>query len=596
MTLPAARQFASLVDLVQAQAALYADEVLYRFLPDGETETATLTYGQFAARSRAVAAQLQQHLVPQDRVLIVMPYVAGSEFVAGFFGCLLAQAIAVSCNPPRHQKSISDILWRVKDAQAKAILMTAELRDNVRSQLLKNPDLQGALDGVHWIAVDEIPSEMAQSWREVSCDRETLAYFQYSSGTTGNPKAVMLTHGNVLHNSEIIFQSFGHKSGERGVIWMPLFHDMGLVGGVIQPLYAGLSVSILSPIALIQKPHCWLQTISRNRATTSGGPNFAYDLACQSAIANPPQDLDLSSWEVAFTGAEPIRPETLARFTEIFTPYGFKREAFYPCYGMAETTLLITGGQRSKRPILLDVDAARLAQNEAIETDNPDKVQTIVGCGHTWLEDEVIVVNPDTLTICPDGRVGEIWFRGPGLGVGYWQRPEETEKTFQAYVGDEGPYLRTGDLGFRQGSEIYITGRLKDLMIFLGRNHYPQYIESTVENCHQSLRVNGTAAFAIEAAGDERLIIVQEVERTAIRKLEPEEIIRAIRQSVGAEHIIEVFAIALIKPGALPRTSSGKVQRRKCRQMYLAGDIEPLFSWQLDPNAGSAIMDLLRQQ
>jgi acyl-CoA synthetase (AMP-forming)/AMP-acid ligase II len=372
--------------------------------------------------------------------------------------------------------------------------------------------------------------------------------------------------------------------------WLPVFHDMGLIGNVLQPLYLGVPCVLMSPVDFLQKPMRWLQAISHYKATTSGGPNFAYDLCIRKATPEELENLDLSSWEVAFTGAEPIRAETLEKFTSTFASCGFHKQAFYPCYGMAETTLIVSGGEKTALPITCDLEPTALEQNRVVKVkDSTSDARTIVGCGQSPTEQKVVIVNPESLTLCLPNQIGEIWVAGASVAQGYWNNPEQTEKTFHAYLADtkEGPFLRTGDLGFLQDGELFITGRLKDVIIIRGQNHYPQDIELTVENSHPSLRLGCGAAFAIDFKGSERLVIVHEVERSYLRKLNVQEVVDTIRQAVVAQHGLQVFATSLIKPGSIPKTSSGKIRRHygldSSAAVGLTGDLEDWLETEIDP-------------
>jgi acyl-CoA synthetase (AMP-forming)/AMP-acid ligase II len=365
---------------------------------------------------------------------------------------------------------------------------------------------------------------------------------------------------------------------------------MGLIGGVVQPLYGSFPVTLMSPVALVQKPFRWLEAISEYQATTSGGPNFAYDLVCRTATPEKLEQLDLSSWDVAFSGAEPVRWDTLKRFAEIFGPCGFKPEAFYPCYGMAETTLFISGGHKHQTPNILWVDPVALEHNQVIQTqetslaNNPQsrKTRSLVSCGFPWLADEVMIVDPQELTPRDADQVGEILVSGKGVGLGYWDKPEDTETTFRVYVEGRGPYLRTGDLGFLQDGELYITGRIKDMMILWGRNRYPQEIEATLDTCHPAIRAGHSAAFSVETELGEQLIIAAEIERRYLRNLNVEEVVNAIRQAIAEQNTVDVFAIVLLKTTTIPKTTSGKIQRRACRTKFLEGSLDSVGQWRLD--------------
>lgn len=587
--------YSTLVDVLRHRAQTQPDQIAYVFLADGVTESGSLTYAQLDEHARAIAWRLQSTgLTPGARVLVVYPYTAGLEFVAAFFGCLYAGAIVVTDNPPRHERSGLQLRSRAIAADASMVLTTRSLMERLDSQRQGDRDGDDFLGSRQWLATDTVPLAEANQWQEPSLDGDTLAYFQYTSGSTGTPKGVMVAHANILYNSEIIRQAFGHTTESQGAIWLPLYHDMGLVGGVIQPLYVGFPVTLMSPVALVQQPIAWLRAVSSYRATTSGGPNFAYDLLCRTPLEQR-EGLDLSCWQVAFSGAEPVRAETLARFAQEFAPYGFRGEAFYPCYGMAEATLFISGGSKLTAPTVRWVDGGALEENR-VDFVAPEVMgaRAIVSCGKPWLDGAIEIVNPETRQRCLPQEVGEIWVSGSGIGRGYWNQPEHTQHTFHATLADTGetPFLRTGDLGFVWEDELFITGRLKDLMILWGRNHYPQHLEQTVEKCHPALRVNCCAAFSVEAEGEERLVIACEVERSALRSLAVEDVICAIRQAIAEHHMAEVWAIALLKTGTISKTTSGKIQRRTCRSRFLEGSLETVGQWQYHSGESSRISEL----
>ncbi|MEM8722080.1 MAG: fatty acyl-AMP ligase [Cyanobacteria bacterium P01_G01_bin.39] len=588
----------TIVDVLLDKATNLPQQTAYTFLADGEHESGSCTYQTLDLQARAIAVQLLTKVKPGDRALLVYPYTSGLEFIAGFLGCLYAGVIAVTDYPRQHIKSLKQYQDRIVDCQAAIALTTQEFADRVKGQLLSNPGLALKLNALPWIASDRVDLSLAKQWRMPDISPETLAFLQYTSGSTGQPKGVMVTHGNVLHNSQVIYKSFGHHDQTKILMWLPMFHDMGLIGGVMQPLFAGLPAVLMSPIALAQKPFLWLQAMSKYQITTSGGPNFAYDLLCQKVSEEQRATLDLSHWEVAFTGAEPVRAATLAKFVELYQPCGFKPEAFYPCYGMAEATLFITGIDAAEYPNIIYLDHKALMDNRVVivESDHSD-AKSAVSCGGTWLGDEVIIVNKESKTKCSADQVGEIWVRGAGVGVGYFQKEEQTANTFQATLADnsDAAYLRTGDLGFIKDGELYITGRIKDMMILWGRNHYPQHIEETVQTCHPALRPNHGAAFSVEVNGEEQLVIAHEINRTDLRKLNAEEVIGAIRLAVGEQNLANVFAVALLKTGSIPKTSSGKIQRRACQSMFLDGTLNTVAQWQQSEIPETDITDLAGQ-
>ncbi len=588
----------TIVDILLDKSINQPHHTAYTFLADGETESGSCTYQELDLQARAIAVQLLTKVQPGDRALLVYPYTAGLEFIASFLGCLYAGVIAVTDYPRQHIKSLSQYQDRIADCQAAIALTTQEFAARVTGQLVANPGMALKLKALPWIESDRVNLNLAEQWQPPKINQDTLAFLQYTSGSTGQPKGVMITHGNVLHNSEVIYRSFGHHDQTKILMWLPMFHDMGLIGGVMQPLYTGLPAILMSPIALAQKPFLWLQALSKYQITTSGGPNFAYDLLCQKITDEQRASLDLSHWSVAFTGAEPVRAETLEKFAELYKPCGFKKEAFYPCYGMAEATLFITGINTADYPTITYLDKQALTEDQVVTVapDHPNS-KAAVSCGHTWLGDEIIIVDPETKVQCQSDRVGEIWAAGVGIGKGYYQKVEQTEATFQASLANNPnkTYLRTGDLGFIKDGELYITGRIKDMMILWGRNHYPQHIEETVASCHPALRPNHGAAFSVEVNGEEQLVIAHEINRTDLRQLNAEEVIGAIRLAVGEQNMANVFAVALLKTGSIPKTSSGKIQRRACQSMFLDGSLNTVAQWQQLEITQTDITDLAGQ-
>ncbi|MEB3355829.1 MAG: fatty acyl-AMP ligase [Synechococcales bacterium] len=582
-----------MVDLLGDRAQQQPDQTAFTFLRNGEDPAPPLTYGRLDRRARAIATSLQTVLAPGERAVLVYPYEAGLEFIAAFLGCLYAGVVAVPSHPPRNRYGFADLAARLAAAETTTLLTPASLRAKLQRQFAE----VDAAANHRWIIPEQIPEAIAPDWQRPDLREDNLAFLQFTSGSTGQPKGVMVTHQGLLHNQRVLQQAFGHTDQSIGVGWLPLFHDMGLIGNVLQALYLGTACVLMSPIDFIQKPVRWLQAISRYRATTSGGPNFAYDLLCRYVTEAQKQTLDLSTWSLAFSGAEPVRAETLETFATQFAACGFRREAFYPCYGMAEAILFITGGTKAIAPTVIQVDEAALGENRVMVSARSPRCRTLVSCGYPWLESAIAIVNPDTQHRCPPQQVGEIWVAGPGLGRGYWHQPQETEQTFQAFLADtgDGPFLRTGDLGFIHDGELYITGRLRDVLVFWGFNHYPERIEATVQRCHPAFPVDRGAAFAIPVNGQDRLVVVQEVERRDRHRITAADVVEAIRWAVFDEHFVDVYAIALLKPGALPKTPSGKVQRRLCRDKFLDGSLEVIDQWRSPPHSISDIPAMVRR-
>jgi acyl-CoA synthetase (AMP-forming)/AMP-acid ligase II len=560
-----------LVELLRYRALDQPDLVGFVFLGNEGGEPDALTYRKLDAKARAIGARLQSMAPPGSRALLFFP--PGLEFVSAFFGCLYAGLIAVPLHVFRSNHNLSKFEAIAVDSQATVVLMPASLLAGFKGRLLPG----SALAALQCLATDDIAVGVDGSWQKPSVCGDTLAMLQYTSGSTGTPKGVMISHGNLLHNSAQIQASFEHTSESQGVIWLPPYHDMGLTGGILQPLYSGFPVALMSPLDFLQKPFRWLQAITRYGGTTSGGPNFAYDLCVKKITPEQRSTLDLRTWDVAFTGAEPVRAESLERFASTFEPCGFRSAAFYPCYGLAEATLFVSGGVKARQPNVRRVAAAALEYHQAAAAPAEGKSgRLLVGCGYPRLGQKILIVNPETLTRCQEGEVGEIWVLGSSVTRGYWNSNEETELAFNAYLSDgsEGPALRSGDLGFLQDGELFCTGRCKDLIIIRGRNHYPQDIELTVERSHPALLPGGGAAFSVEAEGNERLVVVHEVGRKFLRTLNVDEAIRSIRRAVAQHHGLDVYAPVLIKPANIPRTSNGKVRRYLCRAMFLEGTLD----------------------
>ncbi len=568
---------ATLVELLRRRARHQGGRIAYAFLLDGEAEEATLTYAELDRRARAIGSRLQELGAAGERAVLVYP--PGLEYVGAFFGCLYAGAVAVPAYPPRPNRPPDRLVSMLADAAPRYVLTTARVLSRMRAYFAEVP----ALKAPEWLATDELADDLAAAWQPPAVDPGTLAVVQYTSGSTAEPRGVMILHRNLLANLGHIYRRFGHSESSRGVIWLPPYHDMGLIGGILQPLYGGFPVTLMSPVHFLQRPARWLAAISRYRATTSGGPNFAYDLCVRKIPADRRRELDLGSWAVAFNGAEPVRHRTLSEFAEAFAPCGFRREAFYPCYGLAEASLMVSGGPRSAPPVVRRFRAAGLVAHRAEAAgadDSAAETRTLVGCGAALAGEGIAIVDPETGVPCGDGRVGEIWATGPSVGAGYWNRAQESERTFGARLASgEGPYLRTGDLGFLDRGELFVTGRLRDLIIIRGSNYHPQDVELTVEGSHPELRPGSSAAFSVETGGEEHLAIVAEVEPLRRRSSDVEGMIKAIRREVARHHELHVSAVELLRAGSVPKTSSGKVRRHACEAGFRAASLDSVGGW-----------------
>lgn len=557
----------SMAEVLRARAAETPHALAFLILERGTDEGPRCTYGELDRQARCVAATLRRHVKAGERALLVYP--PGLDFIAAFFGCQYAGVVPVPAYPPR--PALDHAGWTTlaniaRDCRPDAVLTTADLAPLLRDGLRERSAPILTTDS------GEDPDDLEDALAPV--DPEAPALLQYTSGSTAAPRGVVISHRNLMHNERMIQAAFEHSGTGVGVSWLPPYHDMGLIGGLLQVVFHGASCALISPLDFLRKPICWLQAISRYRADTSGAPAFAFDL-CVDRI--PPEErtsLALDSWSIAAVGSEPIRPQTLERFAAAFEPHGFRRSAFYPCYGLAEATLFVAGGRKSAGPVVRDFDARRLEEGRAEPAVGDCEARRLVACGGPWLDQDLCVVDPDTRRGCPDGGVGEVWLAGPSVAQGYWNDVERTELVFRARRSDAagGPYLRTGDLGFLADGELFLTGRLKDLIIVRGRNHDPADIEATAQSVHAALRAG--AAFEADREAGAAVVLVQEVDRRA-RDLEPRRLIADIREAIAQHHQLQLADIRLLEPGSLPKTSSGKVQRHRCRQAYEQGTLRP---------------------
>ncbi len=568
----------TLVRRLRVHAAERPGATAFLHLIDGETPQASLTYAQLDRSARAIAAALQDMRLAGRNVVLAYP--PGLEFIAAFFGALYAGCVAVPAYPPR-ARTLDRFHALVRDAGAPVVLSTAA---TVASATAMN----GRAAGIRWIGTDALAEAPAGGWIEHDPDPESLAMIQYTSGSTSRPKGVMLSHANLVANTRAICDAFEVGPDTKGVFWLPACHDMGLIGGVLAPIYCGIQNIIIAPAMFVQNPFLWLDTISRFGATASGGPNFAYDLCVRKVTAEQRAVLDLSSWSVAFIGAETVEPATLARFAEAFAPCGFRPESFYPCYGLAEATLMVTGPRSGRGASVRAFRDDALAQNVVVPLpDHAPGARPLVGCGAPVGSLRVAIVTPETGVRAAPDRVGEIWVAGESVGMGYWRNPGKTAATFRARLADadDAPFLRTGDLGFMHDQQLYITGRIDDLIIVRGLNHHPQDIEATARQSHPLLAPGLGAAFAFEERGAQRLVLVHEVVRDGNADLAP--VIDALRAAVTEEHGLALDGVVLIRCGTIAKTSSGKVQRHAIRDAFRADELKPLARYR-SPSALAA--------
>lgn len=562
-------------------------DTAYQYFYDDQQPCKTLTYAQLDERAKQIARHLQEHFSQGDRALLL--FNSGFEFVEAFFACMYAGIVAVPVYPPKKNQNIDRLRTIVVDAGAKGALTTEKINEIARPLFEAEP----LLADLAIFTTDAEPTYQINTIDFQHCEvaADELAFLQYTSGSTGEPKGVMVSQANILDNQEMMKQAFGHDHSTGIVSWLPHFHDMGLIFGILHPIYIGAPAALMNPTYFLQKPYRWLKLLSDTKAVTSSAPNFAYDLCVDTVKDTDLKNLDLSHWRSALNGAEPVRATTLERFVEKFKGCGFRRDSISPCYGMAETTLFASGGKLSHSPTVLRLITAELQTGKVtnvthgdddsfcdLHTSSDNSPYYAVSCGITWHNHTMAIVNTDTNKRCADGETGEIWIKGASVAQGYWGKAALTKEIFQAYVDDnDGPYLRTGDLGFVYRDELFVTGRSKDVLIFRGKNYYPQDIELTVSNANAALDNNGGAAFSIMCEQQERLVIVQQVKRTAVRKLDPEAICKDVIQAITEQHGITPYDVVLIKPGRVLKTSSGKIQRQENKRHYLAQQLTPLY-------------------
>ena len=563
--------FSSLVALLARRATSQPDDRAYIFLSDRGAEEAVLTFRQLHEAAQALAAKLTEITQPGDRAILVFP--PGLEFLVAFFGCLIARVIAVPMMVPRRQSARDSSAGIMANCEPVVALTSPAFA-------IRN-DLQARFSsGMQWLSVDLRQIERGAADLPQP-EPEAIAFLQYTSGSTSEPKGVAVSHANLIANLEMIRVSLGNTRQSTYVNWVPLYHDMGLILNALEALYVGALCVLMAPNAFMQRPLNWLRAIHHYRAEVGCSPNFGFDLCVSRYRADQMQDVDLSSWKVALNGAEPVHAETIQRFSATFAGHGFDPAAAFPAYGMAEATLLIAGGRRGADHVTRVVSRSGLqAHAVCAPVDEPD-TQTLVGCGHALIGERIVIVDPDSCRRLPSGLVGEIWVNGPNVARCYWRNAEASKTNLNAQIAgedDRANWLRTGDLGFLdEAGELFITGRIKDLVIIRGINHYPQDIEHTVQALHPALRQNCGAVFSVpDEQGEETLVIVQEIERTERNRIDPVEMTGLIREGVTDQHELFARHITLIRQGMLPKTTSGKIQRSLTRRLWLEGRLDDM--------------------
>ncbi|MCB9680311.1 MAG: AMP-binding protein [Alphaproteobacteria bacterium] len=581
----------TLVDLLRLQAATRGDRAALTFLRDGDASAVTWTFAELDRRARAIATALQARVPAGERVMLLHPQ--GLEYVAALFGCMYAGVLAVPLQPPgrhRARQALPKLEAIAADGGLTLACTIGDMVDEMTEVVAHSPGLAD----VPWLATDAVDDGQADAWQPPDADGATLAYLQYTSGSTSTPKGVMVSHANLLYNLATFDEAYGHDDDSVMVSWLPTFHDLGLVYGVFMPVYKGFRGVLLDPVDFLRRPLRWVEAIHRFRGTHSPSPNFAFDLVAAKATPDDVARLDLSCWKVALNGAEPIRYETEAHFVEVFGPCGVTWRTISHAYGMSEATAVIAKEPVGTDPIWLDVDGAALEAHEVVPVaaDAPG-ARRVAGCGETCMDTTVVVADPDTLASCPAHRVGELWVGGPTRAEGYWNQPDATREGFLATTSDTGvgPFLRTGDLGFVWQGQVYVTGRLKDLIIIRGENHYPQDVEWSVQNAHPAIRPSCVAAFSIDHHGTEALGVVAEVypERLGAPG-EVDDVFAAVREA-AAEHGLQARRIVFIAPRSIFKTSSGKIMRRKTAAALADGSLDVVAAWEAQAEAEGASVD-----
>ena len=573
--------FINPVEILQKRAQETPDRLSHLLLGATEQENQSLTYSQLDAAVRGMAAYLQSVGEPGQRALLVYP--TSLEFIIAMYACMYAGIIPIPTNPPGMNRSAQRLQAIATDARASLVLTTPEYQAIFLSEAAQFPDFAR----LTWVTRESIQGGGSHSLQIPAITPASTAFMQYTSGSTNIPKGVIISYRNFSHNMHAMHQTrtLGNEYSDDSVIltWTPLYHDMGLLIGVFLTPMDGTPSILMPTIQFMKNPLQWLRNIQKFKATASGGPNFAYELCVKKIPLEKCEGLDLSTWRIAYNSAEPVRAETQARFAEKFRAFGFNPRSQAPCYGMAETTLVISYYVNEPQTITFRARRADFEQGKLVpcESNDPKEYVENVSSGKPLLDYEIAIVNPKNRKRAAPDEVGEIWIRGDSVGEGYWNRPDDSKHTFEAHIAEthEGPFLRTGDLGFLRDDHLYITGRLKDLLIVHGRNYYPQDLEATVESTHPALRSGGGAAFAIEVNGEERLVVVHETQRREMEGVDWNEVIKQIRTNIAREHGIRAHAVILIRRATIAKTSSGKIMRSEMRRQYLENELEVVAEW-----------------
>lgn len=576
----------TLVDLLRRHASAFSDRRVYTFLADGESESGTLTYSQLDAAASAAAAVLLESAAPGDRAILLYP--VGLEYIIGLFGCLYAGIIAVPAYPWKtDRRSGARIRTMIEDCRPRLVLTSERLRDSAAAAI---GELACDPAPPLVIATDQAPASHRAAVLQPVITPDVLALLQYTSASVADAKGVRITHANLMANQKMIREAMSHDEESHFVSWLPPYHDMGLVGNLLQPLYLGSSCVFMPPSAFIQKPVRWLAAISKFGARTSGAPTFAYDLCVKRISPEQHPEVDLSRWTVAYCGAEAVDATVFERFCSRFAASGFRREAFYPCYGLAEATLMVSGSNAHEAPSVIEVDVG-LAERGVLR-ERAGRGRRLVGCGAPPSGSEIRIVNPESCQALHDGEIGEIWVAGAHVADGYWARPDATQEMFHATLGGGSTgYLRTGDLGAVLEGQIYIAGRIKEIIIHHGRNLCPTDIEAVVVSSLGEA-VNACAAFALPGEGTEQVGIVVEVARRGFDSGAVDRLGEVVAWELYRAFEIVPARLVFVRTGTVPRTSSGKKQRLLCARLLMQGQLDVLAESRYVPGAGELAKDI----
>ncbi|WP_078393736.1 fatty acyl-AMP ligase [Shouchella patagoniensis] len=570
----------TLIDVLENKVETSPHYTIFQWLQNGEKEGQTLSYKELEQNAKAIASVLQGMNLEGESALLLYP--SGLDFISAFFGCLYGKVIAVPAYPPKKNHHMERLIKIIKDSRARVILTTTSIKQKiVDTKAFENNNM------INIVATETINDKEAYLWDKPRLCENDVAFLQYTSGSTSAPKGVIVTHKNLIHNINMIRETFDLNQNTNIASWLPFYHDMGLIGCILTSVYSNSKCYLMSPMDFIQEPRKWIDVLSKYKVHFSVAPNFAYDLCVKKIKDTGNKNWDLSAWKYAVSAAEPIKVDTIVSFYQKMKPFGLQKQSLRTGYGLAEATLLVSSSKIGDC-LYENVSREGLKNNEVKESGDNIK---IVNCGCTTEDQQVIIVNPDTLIKCNENQVGEIWVNGPSVAKGYWNNPQMTSETFEAKHrhDDKNTYLRTGDLGFIKGKSIYYSGRMKDIIIIHGQNFYPQDIESVVNRAHHALQDAVVSAFSITDKEGERLVIISEIHRKywpvsslnlefVIKKhrevINYDEIKSKVRENIAREFDLSLYDFILVKTGTIPKTSSGKIQRNECRAQYESNDLK----------------------